>query len=56
VNRTFNKIRERKYQLQAGNDAEKLCQQCNTYAASHGPRPGTMAKYISRISGSLFKG
>jgi hypothetical protein len=37
VNRTLNKVWLRYYWVQARNNVEKWCRQCNTYAASCGP-------------------
>jgi hypothetical protein len=37
VNKTLNKVLQRCYWLQARNDVEKWCRQCDTYAASRGP-------------------
>jgi hypothetical protein len=38
INKTLDKVRKRYYRLQARNDVEKWCRQCDTCAASHGPR------------------
>jgi hypothetical protein len=38
VNKTLNKVRQRFYWLQKRTDIQKWCKQCDTYAASHGPR------------------
>jgi hypothetical protein len=51
VNKTLDKIREIYYWLQAINNVEKWCQQCDTCAASHGPRTwnrGQMHQYDVR--------
>jgi hypothetical protein len=48
VNKTFNKVRQRYYWLQARNDVEKWCQQCDTCAVSRGSRTrnwGQMHQY-----------
>jgi hypothetical protein len=37
INRTLNKVRQRYYWLQAKDDVERWCQQCDIYAASRGP-------------------
>jgi hypothetical protein len=37
VNKTLYKVWQRYYRLQARNNAEKWCQQCDTCAASSGP-------------------
>jgi hypothetical protein len=48
VNKTLNKVRQRFYWLQARADVEKWCRQCDTCAASRGPRTrnrGQMHQY-----------
>ncbi|PNF33868.1 hypothetical protein B7P43_G07231 [Cryptotermes secundus] len=48
VNKTLNKVRQRFYWLQARTDIEKWCRQCDTCAASRGPRTrnrGQMHQY-----------
>jgi hypothetical protein len=51
VNKTLNKVRQRFYWLQARTDIEKWCKQCDTCAASRGPRTrnrGQMHQYNVR--------
>jgi hypothetical protein len=48
VDKTLNKVRQRFYSLQARSDIEKWCQECDTCAASRGPRTrnrGQMHQY-----------
>jgi hypothetical protein len=50
VNKTLDKVRQRYYyRLQARNDVEKWCRQCDTCAPSRGPRTrnrGQMHQYV----------
>jgi hypothetical protein len=52
VNKTLNKVLQRCYWLQARNNVEKWCRQCDTYAASCGPWTrnwGQMQQYNVRV-------
>jgi hypothetical protein len=53
--KTLDKVRQRYYWLQAGNNVEKWCRQFNTYAASRGPQQGIRGQIHQYNVGAPFK-
>jgi hypothetical protein len=55
VNMTLNKVRQRYYWLQTRNDVEKWCRQCDTCAASCGPRTRNRGQTHQYNVGATFE-
>jgi hypothetical protein len=55
VNKTLEKFLSRYYWLQARNDVENWCRQCDTCAASRSPRTRNRGQWISTTGGPVLK-
>jgi hypothetical protein len=55
INKTLNKVQQRFYWLQARSVIEKWCRECDTCAASRGPRTRNRVQMHQYNIGALFK-